>query len=444
MNRQEEVVFEAVDEPQVATVATSVSLAKRSEDLISGLKNAQLDAGILEHFDCTDFLDLVRLIDASPVKEPFRSAARAFKNRGILPFAEFIADAGCFVAIRYDEAVAEQGGNNLALILEDELLSLGGELSRERIHCVLLEQEEFDQLTTAFTSDEERRVLLSQYEVSDEARDRLYGYLNDAAVAGASDVHIEPYGDAYRLRFRLQGSLWVRESVLALETASAFIGVIRSDAGSGLTNPNLPEDASIRIAEEQAKKYPGLRGCNLRISGMPTAREGGRRDVVIRIHSENAKIANLMSLHLGARTTDGLRKLVRAHRGIILVTGPTGSGKTSTLYGTLNEVISDDLKLVTIEDPAEVIYDGMTQTKVHQKYGATFAKMLRNTLRHDPDIILIGEIRDSETAETAIQAALTGHLVFSTVHTNDAVGAVTRLLDLEFSDFLDWLGYFSS
>lgn len=408
------------------------ALAEQQEntELVRILQENQIHAGLLADFGFKSVMDLFQLVNETPITEKdLTELARGLSTSGVLPFAASDSSGGCYVAIRGDQKMRTKGGLTLAFELEESLIGLIPGLQRQDLHCVVIAAEEFQTLSVFVTDEERRATLLQEANVSEEARDHFYRVLADASGRGVSDIHIEPYGKEYRIRFREKGVLWVYDAELSRTDASSFVGVLRSDASAGIVSPHVPEDLSIRITDEQGKKYPTLKGCNLRISMVPTARDGAPRDVVLRLHSQEAKAAALQELGLGAKVTTEIRNLIRARRGIILVTGPTGSGKTSSLYAVLQEMMNDTLKFYTIEDPAEVIIDGLTQTKINDKHGGTFARMLRSGLRQDPDVMLIGEIRDGETAETAIRAAVTGHLVLSTLHTNDAVGAVTRLLD---------------
>ncbi len=193
-----------------------------------------------------------------------------------------------------------------------------------------------------------------------------------------------------------------------------------------IAEKRLPQDGRATVGY-------GDRLVDLRIASLPTS--FGER-VVIRFLDKNAQLYTLDELGMSERNGSQLKQLIRRDHGILLVTGPTGSGKSTTLYAALQQIDSKDLNVITLEDPIEYQLDGISQTQINTKKGLTFAMGLRHVLRQDPDIIMVGEIRDQETAEMAIQSALTGHLVFSTLHTNDAAGALTRLLDLGIEPYL--------
>jgi general secretion pathway protein E len=249
--------------------------------------------------------------------------------------------------------------------------------------------------------------------------------LLDALRTEASDVHVESTLAGLRVRFRLDGVLQ-EISQLARQYQSAVISRIKIMAGLNIAERRLPQDGRARIRL-------GEREVDLRVSTLP-ALHG--ESVVLRILDQGAAARDLSDLGMPRDVETRFDRLCRNSRGIVLVTGPTGSGKTTTLYGALARVNRPGVKIVTVEDPVEYQIAGVTQIPVNRKAGLNFASALRSILRHDPDVIMIGEMRDRETAEIAIQAALTGHLVFSTLHTNDAPGGITRLLNMGVEPYL--------
>lgn len=249
--------------------------------------------------------------------------------------------------------------------------------------------------------------------------------LAQAVRAAASDIHIEPYREYTLVRFRLDGVLYVRHR-LAKRHHAAIASRIKVMARLNIAEKRLPQDGRIAISL-------GGRQIGLRVSTLPTA--FGER-VVLRLLEKNERVLSMTELGFGDADLVLMHDMLRATHGIILVTGPTGSGKTTSLYATLQEIASPDKNILTIEDPVEYELDGVGQMQVNAKIGLHFVDGLRSIVRQDPDVILIGEIRDTETASIAVQSALTGHLVFSTLHTNDAPSAVTRLLDMGVESFL--------
>lgn len=249
--------------------------------------------------------------------------------------------------------------------------------------------------------------------------------LTQAVRAGASDIHIEPYRDVSRVRFRLDGVLYERH---ALEKAyhAALVSRIKVMAKLNIAEKRLPQDGRIAVAL-------GGRQVGLRVSTLPTA--FGER-VVLRLLEKSERVLSLAELGLGNDDLRRVQSLVKLSHGMMLITGPTGSGKTTTLYAMLQALASPERNILTIEDPVEYELEGVGQMQVNAKIGLTFADGLRTLVRQDPDVILIGEIRDAETASIAVQSALTGHLVLSTLHTNDAPSAVARLFDMGVEPFL--------
>ena len=249
--------------------------------------------------------------------------------------------------------------------------------------------------------------------------------LTKAIELGASDVHLEVFEKNARLRYRVDGVL--QELVPPpKEMYNAIISRIKIMAKLNIAEKRLPQDGRIMM------KVAG-KEVDLRISIIPMSHGEG---VVMRILDRSAVTLDLEKLGFSPVFLTKFRRMINKPEGMLLVTGPTGSGKTTTLYAVLKEIISPELKIITVEDPVEYNMEGVNQIQVNQQIDLTFATGLRSILRHDPDVILIGEIRDRDTASIAIQASLTGHLVFSTLHTNDAASAFNRLMDMGMEDYL--------
>lgn len=249
--------------------------------------------------------------------------------------------------------------------------------------------------------------------------------LYQAVEARASDIHIEPYEKDMLIRYRVDGVLYERLQP-PKRFQSALTSRIKIMANLNIAEKRLPQDGRIKIKIAHKE-------VDIRVSLIPTA--FGER-VVLRLLDKNATIYDLEDIGFTKNNYQGLSKLLQKSHGIILVTGPTGSGKSTTLYAGLNKINAPDLNILTIEDPIEYQIKGIGQIQANPKIDLTFARGLRSILRQDPDVIMIGEIRDLETAEIAIQASLTGHLVLSTLHTNDSAGALTRLIDMGIEPFL--------
>ena len=245
----------------------------------------------------------------------------------------------------------------------------------------------------------------------------LDGIIVQGLEAGASDIHLEPGTERNRVRYRIDGVLQQAQSI-TMERHTALISCVKLMAGMDIAEKRKPQDGRSQIAHNGQK-------IDLRVSSLPTIQ--GEK-IVIRVLNSKVNQLRLEDMGFTGVNLARYRTMYRASYGLVLVTGPTGSGKTTTLYATLEELNQPERNIITIEDPVEYHMEGANQVAVNTKIGMTFANGLRSILRQDPNIIMIGEIRDRETAEIAIQAALTGHLVFSTLHTNTAAGAVTRLL----------------
>jgi general secretion pathway protein E/type IV pilus assembly protein PilB len=243
----------------------------------------------------------------------------------------------------------------------------------------------------------------------------------------ATDVHIEPYEDTLVIRYRIDGVLsqaGVPASVNRFR--HALVSRLKIMANLNIAEKRTPQDGRIGL-RLRGREY------DLRVSIIPMLFGEG---VVLRILDKSASMFQLEELGMPAEALERWDRLITRPHGILLVTGPTGSGKSTTLYASLQRIVNDAVKAITVEDPVEYNVEGVNQIQVNRQVGLTFAAGLRAILRHDPDIIMIGEIRDLETAEAAVQASLTGHLVMSTLHTNDAAGATTRLLDMGVEPFL--------
>ncbi|MGD8769873.1 MAG: type II secretion system ATPase GspE [Desulfobacterales bacterium] len=313
----------------------------------------------------------------------------------------------------------------LVLSTKDAILfaiNISYDLSRDSAEQLVQDMEED---SSAIISEiEEKADLLD--DISDAPIIKLANHIISQSVkARASDIHMEPYQDSFKVRYRVDGILydllsppkWVQP---------ALISRIKVMAKMNIAEKRLPQDGrfDVKIGNQEI---------DVRISTIPTS--FGER-LVLRLLDKSASLISFSDLGLSSDKLDLLENLVRSPNGIILVTGPTGSGKTTTLYAILSSINIPDINIITIEDPVEYQIKGISQIQVNPKINLTFAGGLRSIVRQDPDVILVGEIRDRETAEIAVQSALTGHLVFSTLHTNDSASAVTRLVDIGVEPFL--------
>ena len=251
--------------------------------------------------------------------------------------------------------------------------------------------------------------------------------LKDAIELRASDIHLEPFEDELRIRYRIDGVLQeVPVPAQVKRFQPAIVSRVKILSHLNIAEKRLPQDGRIKIRIEDSE-------VDIRVSVIPMLHGEA---VVMRLLRQNSTLRGLKDLGMAKREVECFKRVLELPHGIVLVTGPTGSGKTSTLYTALNAINDAVRKIITIEDPVEYQLKGVNQIQVSEKAGLTFARGLRSILRHDPDVILVGEIRDQETAQIAVQASLTGHLVFSTLHTNDAPGALTRLVDMGVEPYL--------
>ncbi|BDD87072.1 type IV-A pilus assembly ATPase PilB [Desulfofustis limnaeus] len=262
---------------------------------------------------------------------------------------------------------------------------------------------------------------LDQFNASDAPIIKLVnGILVKAVQEGVSDIHVEPYERSMQVRYRKDGSLY-KSMNLPLTIKNAMIARVKILSGLDITERRIPQDGRIKM------RMGKNRSVDFRVSSLPTL---FGESVVLRILDKSSLNVDLTQLGFEKNTFEMLKRCLARPQGLLLVTGPTGSGKTVTLYSALNSLNSEDIKILTAEDPVEFNFKGINQVNVHQEVGMTFAAALKAFLRQDPDIIMVGEIRDYETAEIAIKAAMTGHLVFSTLHTNDSAATIGRLVDI--------------
>ncbi len=275
-----------------------------------------------------------------------------------------------------------------------------------------LEQEDISETTEIYLSK------------ADDQIGRIKTLLSGALRNRASDIHLEPMSEGLRVRYRIDGVL--RDiTTLPADLSRKVIVALKVMSKMDISESRRPQDG--RIEEKYAAGEQAELGMDMRVSTLPCV--NGEK-AVIRLLPRKNPYSNIEKLGFTEKTLPVYKTWLQQPQGMIILTGPTGSGKTSTLYTSLQSVAKEHVNVVTVEDPVEYVLPGITQTQVHEAAGMTFAAGLRAILRQDPDIIMLGEIRDGETAETAVRAALTGHLVFTTLHTNDAVGAIPRLRDI--------------
>ena len=396
---------------------------------------------------------LLELVLASHIASE-SDVARALAAECQLPFQERIAvDAiPAELAIRLPITYAKTHGllitaeteHDVSLICSDPLDTAGIDDVRALFQKpLLLTVAPAEVVVNAINSVYERGATMSELEPTEKADDDdeidildsdedapiirwVNGLLSQAVKERASDIHIEPEEREVLVRYRVDGQLYVAKRA-SRQFMSAVIARVKIMAGLNIAEKRLPQDGRI------SRKIGG-RAIDVRVSTIPTSRDHER--VVMRLLHKSNVLLDLSELGFAPRDFQLMDDMIRRPDGIMLVTGPTGSGKTTTLYSCLNRINTQDINILTAEDPVEYEILGIHQVHVQPKIGLTFASALRAFLRQDPDVILVGEIRDRETAEIAIHASMTGHLVLSTLHTNDASSAVTRLVEMDIEPFL--------
>jgi general secretion pathway protein E len=336
-----------------------------------------------------------------------------------------VNDPACIQPI--DDLLKILGIHDAKLVLSTKeailfAINISYNLSRDSAEQLVQDMEENG--SAIISEIEEKADLLD--DISDAPIIKLVNHIISQSVkARASDIHIEPFQDSFKVRYRVDGILydllsppkWIQP---------ALISRIKVMAKMNIAEKRLPQDGRLDVKI-------GNQEIDVRVSTIPTS--FGER-LVLRLLDKSASLISLSDLGIVSDKLDTIENLVKSPNGIILVTGPTGSGKTTTLYAILSSINMPDINIITIEDPIEYKIEGISQIQVNPKIDLTFASGLRSIVRQDPDVILVGEIRDRETADIAVQSALTGHLVFSTLHTNDSASAITRLVDIGVEPFL--------
>lgn len=380
-----------------------------------------------------DFIDLreanpdLTLLQTFPQKLIYRHGLFPVKREG---GQLFVATHNPLDLYPIDEAAAATGLQVVPLVAEK------GEIAKLVKKHLGVGSETIEGLMAAKAEDDEIELLekieADGSELGEQAQEasvvRLVNELLVEAVdSRSSDVHIESQASGLVVRYRIDGILHTQPVPPEINRfQAAIISRLKIMARLNIAEKRLPQDGRIKL------RVHG-REVDVRVSVIPMIHG---ESLVMRILDKGSMKFDLRNLGMGEATYKLFSELIRLPHGIILVTGPTGSGKTTTLYSSLLEIQSPEVKIITTEDPVEYQLEGISQIQVHPKIGLTFAASLRSILRHDPDVVLVGEIRDAETAENAIQASLTGHTVFSTLHTNDAAGAFTRIVDMGIEPFL--------
>lgn len=354
------------------------------------------------------------------------------KSKGV--FVKSVLPDGIELAMRQDATLEAYTEARRVLGQAVKPLRLSNEAFDSLLNEVYSQETDAAGLVDHIQSDSDLSKLVQELpEIEDllEAEDgapvirMINAILTQALNDNASDIHIEPYETRSVVRFRIDGAMRnIVEPHRGLH--AAMVSRLKVMAQLDIAEKRLPQDGRISL------KVAG-KAIDVRVSTLPT---GHGERVVLRLLEKDSSRMNLSSLGMGEATLKQIDALIHQPHGIILVTGPTGSGKTTTLYSALSRVDATQLNIMTVEDPIEYDLPNIAQTQINSKIDMTFAKALRSILRQDPDVIMIGEIRDIDTAQIAVQASLTGHLVLATLHTNDAVAAVARLIDMGIEPFL--------
>ena len=407
------------------------------------LDQAAIDAGLLDETIWVDILarelDLPRADVPQSEIDPAllaRFPTKAIFHHEVLPLRRenghvLAAVADPFATDALDELSAASGLPLFPVLAPrreildriKEALGVGGDTIGELVRLQAEDEDDADYLAELNA--------LETAELGEAQAPSVIRLVNELLVEAveqrASDVHIEPAESGLTIRFRVDGVLRIQPTPPELrQFAAAIVTRLKIMSRMNIAEKRLPQDGRINM------RVAG-REIDVRASIIPMVHGEG---IVLRLLDKSRMVFDLATVGMPSHIARPFQELISLPHGIVLVTGPTGSGKSTTLYSALNEIKSPETKIITVEDPVEYHTPGISQIQVNHKVGLTFAAGLRSILRHDPDVILIGEIRDGETAQSAIQASLTGHLVFSTLHTNDAPGSVTRLIDMGVEAYL--------
>lgn len=420
--RQLQLVQQSANGHRLDRVVLEMGLATE-EDLLK----AFADELGMKYFELKDFQVDTELLAQFPATPIFRHSLLPLqRNNGRVLVAS--GDPFDFEAI---DELSSLSGQDLepVLALHDDVVELIKDnlgVGGDTINELVSQRAEEDGVELLEEVSEEHGELADMAQAASVIR-LVNELLIEALQQQASDVHIEPSETGLVVRYRVDGLLRVQSVPPEINHFySAIITRLKIMAHLNIAEKRLPQDGRIKL------RITG-REIDVRVSIIPMIYGEG---VVMRLLDKERMVFRLENVGLNPQMLSTFRELIQLPHGIVLVTGPTGSGKTSTLYSALNEIKDPETKIITVEDPVEYHSDGISQIQVNSRIGLTFAAGLRSILRHDPDVVLIGEIRDGETANSAIQAALTGHLVFSTLHTNDSPGAFTRLVDMGVEPYL--------
>ena len=399
-------------------------------------KGGRIDARLPGEAATPTIEQLVAYIHNKPLADTSVRAFEPLKRHGLIYLGTQPGDDGRIIvgvhAIRDAAGREIISGSGTALMLQQDVEPVLRKLRvpKEQVIYLLLKDEQFKQAALLSGNAEQRQKFLGQINRETEAFKTYTDMLGFAVSLRASDIHFEPYKDGqYRARFRVDGALQDWGMAIDGEHAKRVISLIKNESKLKLDESRRGQDGGITFGPRVLAANPDLASFSLRVSIMPT-NIGEKVNIRLLNSSASGDRFDLKKLGYPDDILRQIRKQLASPQGLIIVTGPTGSGKTTTLYSMLMHLNTSDVNIVTIEDPVELNLDGINQGQVNEEIGNTFEQASRRYMRQDPDIIFVGEIRDKETARVALAAANTGHLVLSTVHTNDSVASITRLLDL--------------
>lgn len=413
---------EQVDKAKAEISRSGITIEKALEKL-GFISEVDIVKAFADHLEIP-FIDLTEyLIDPEVVKLVPETTAKKFKAVPLFKITDSltvaVSDPQNIVAI--DEIREKSGMSSIDVVLSTETMiqrvidqyygAMGS--AKELVKGLTKEKMDASFKTLEGIAEEAPIVKLVNLIIMQAVKDK------------ASDIHIEPTEDNIFVRYRIDGILQEAQQ-MPKHLHSAVVSRIKVMANMDIAETRNPQDGRIQLKMESKQ-------LDLRVSSFPTVYG---ENLVLRLLDKSSLILGLSELGFSARDLQDFDRMIRYPNGIVLVTGPTGSGKTTTLYATLSAINTVEKNIITIEDPVEYEIPMIRQTQINPKAGLTFANGLRSILRQDPDIIMVGEIRDKETADVAIQASLTGHLVFSTLHTNDAAGSLTRLIDMGVEPYL--------
>lgn len=427
--------FEPINELNMFQVRSNLTGIAAQRELASAMRqHGWMTSLKSEMFKTHSISEVVRLISDTPITDKETNLIHPLLRHQLCPLMWSVEKpTRLIIAVRLnDNSGFARSADHIQGALVDNLsFAFNPRQVSDCIRLVILNDEDFDQLARSelLTSPEARRQFTHQFSntaVGAEVRDTI---LAEAVKARASDIHIEPKatdkGVKFTVRYRIDGVLRDAEHELGIEQGMSLITSIKNKGRMDIADRLRPGDGQIEFDEEDFERYSYLRGHNCRISTVPT--KIGESCCIRILKTPRIEALSLDRIGFSKAILQHSKDLLDTPSGIILMTGPTGSGKTTTLYALLQSLNDGTRKIYTIEQPVEITMPGLTQTEVNEGVGTDFKTLLRAALRQDPDVILIGEIRDEETAQTAVSASTTGHLVFATLHTKSAIATIPRL-----------------